>query len=165
MWHATVGGQESKSRSHLKTETHRAFFSAQLLFLTSCKQKMTALSAFGLTFYLSVSSLRAAPKLTLAWRTSRPTSGPTLERSHMCVNMKAATRPSPMLQTGPSTRTALTQTRYVHKHKRTYRVSDQLTCFVLFHSKHAVYEVLSDGVIFALYIISGQKTLTLTFDH
>lgn len=42
MWHATVGGHESKSRLHLKTETHTAFFPS--LSLPSCRQNNRALS-------------------------------------------------------------------------------------------------------------------------
>lgn len=57
-------------------------------------------------------SLRAVIRPTLVWKIWRHTCAPTLERNHMCVNTKAATKPSLMLQTGPSTRTALTPMRY-----------------------------------------------------
>lgn len=119
VWHATVGGHRSKSGLHLKTETHRAFFfCCPALFSTQLPTKQQSTRAVSLTVCLSVSlcSLRAARKPTLAWRTSKPTSGPTPGRSRMCVSTKAATRPSPTPRTGPSTRTAHTRTRYVCTH-------------------------------------------------
>lgn len=49
MWHATVGGHESKSRLHLKTETHRAFYLfiyLVLFFLPSCQQHTLSIFFF-----------------------------------------------------------------------------------------------------------------------
>ena len=115
MWHATVGGHQSKSRLHLKTETHTA--SPPPLYPAADKTTEHSSSQSycpSVCLLLCLCSLRAAQKLTPAWRTSRPTSGLTPGRSRTCVSMKAATRPSPTPRTGPSTRTAHTLMRYVH---------------------------------------------------
>ncbi|GLD75084.1 transcriptional activator GLI3 isoform X1, partial [Lates japonicus] len=50
--------------------------------------------------------LRAAPRPTPVWKTLRLTYVPTLERNHMCVSTKAATRPFPTPQIGQNIRIA-----------------------------------------------------------
>lgn len=107
MHHIPVGGHGSNTRFHVGAETQPSFSPS-----CSTNNKRLSLSHPAcLSLCLSV-SLRAVRKLTPVWRTSRLTSGPTPGRNRTCVNTKAATRPSPMPQTEPSTRTAHTLTRY-----------------------------------------------------
>lgn len=59
-----------------------------------------------------LSSLKAVIRPTPVWKIWRLTCALTQERNRTCVNMKAVTKPSPMLLTGPNTRTELTPMRY-----------------------------------------------------
>lgn len=66
-------------------------------------------------------SSKAVIRPTLVWRTWRLTCALILGRNRTCVNTKAVTKPSPMLPTGPNTRTELTPMRY--NNKKTLRLS------------------------------------------
>lgn len=78
--------------------------------------------------YLSSCSLRVVPRPTPVWKTLRLTCAPTLERNHMCVNMKAATRPFPMPQIGQNIRIAHTQMRY---DRQNFKQLDPFSQFLL----------------------------------
>lgn len=61
---------------------------------------------------LILNSSRAVLRPTPVWRISKPTCAHTLARNPTSASMKVATKPSPMRQTEPNTRTGHTPTRY-----------------------------------------------------
>lgn len=83
-----------------------------LLALFICRRHYDGIACVGSWSLLSASSLKAVPRPTPAWKTLKLTYVPTLVRNLTCVNMRAATRPFPMLPTEQSIRTAHIQTRY-----------------------------------------------------